>query len=155
MGARALRCLGVEPGGPDRAAPFDLAVLAHHERRVRRAVLTLVHGDRVALDLGEARTLVHGDRLLLEDGREAEIIAGDEELIEIVARDAEHLGEIAWHLGNRHAPAQVEATRILVARDAVIAHMLEGLGARLRDVEEPFEPVRGAYHAHDHAGHTP
>jgi urease accessory protein len=37
--------------------------------------------------------------------------------------------------------------------------MLEGLGAAVTDVVEPFSPVRGAYsghahgHGHDHQGH--
>ena len=63
------------------------------------------------------------------------------------------LAALAWHLGNRHTPAQIERDRILVARDLVLARMLEGLGATLREVEEPFEPVRGAYHSHNH-GHA-
>ena len=146
----ALRCTGVAPGGPDRPTPFGLAVLVHHERHVRRAVIALVHGDRVALDLPEPVTLRHGDRLVLADGREAEVIAGEEALIEVTGRDAKHLAEIAWHLGNRHTPAQIEAGRILVAREPVLMRMLEGLGAKIRRVDEPFSPEHGAYHGHAH-----
>jgi len=28
--------------------------------------------------------------------------------------------------------------------------MLEGLGAEVADVTEPFQPARGAYHSHGH-----
>ncbi|TJX17772.1 MAG: urease accessory protein UreE, partial [Mesorhizobium sp.] len=54
----------------------------------------------------------------------------------------------------------IEAERILILRDHVIKAMLEGLGATVREVSEPFKPVRGAYsghgghdhgHAHSHA----
>ncbi|TIT61737.1 MAG: urease accessory protein UreE, partial [Mesorhizobium sp.] len=60
----------------------------------------------------------------------------------------------AWHIGNRHLAAGIEAHRILILRDHVIKAMLEGLGATVRDVSEPFKPVRGAYsggHGHAHA----
>ena len=42
--------------------------------------------------------------------------------------------------------------RILILRDHVIKAMLEGLGAKVTEVVEPFSPVRGAYsgHGHDH-----
>ena len=148
-----LRCVGV---GKDRSAPpFDQVVLPHEQRRVRRTVLTLRHGDRLALDLPETVTLADRDRLVLEDGREAEVVAAEERLLEVTAATPEALAGLAWHLGNRHTPAQVEAGRILVARDPVLARMLKGLGATIREVEEPFEPLRGAYHRHGHApGHA-
>jgi urease accessory protein len=55
----------------------------------------------------------------------------------------------AWHIGNRHLEAQIEATRILIRRDHVIAKMLEQLGAQVTDVRETFTPEHGAY-AHGH-----
>jgi urease accessory protein len=134
--------------------PFDLAVLTHDERHVRRRVIELVHGDRVLVDLPQAVMLRDRDRLVLEDGRQAEIIAADEELHEIRARDAVQLAELAWHIGNRHLAAAIEPGRILILRDHVIKAMLQGLGATVTDVVEPFDPVRGAYSGHGHAhGH--
>jgi urease accessory protein len=43
--------------------------------------------------------------------------------------------------------AQIEKKRILVPRDHVAKAMLQGLGAEVRDVTEPFIPMQGAYHA--------
>ena len=63
-----------------------------------------------------------------------------------------HLAELAWHIGNRHLAAAIRADRILILRDHVIKAMLEGLGAKVADVVEPFTPVRGAYSGHGH-GH--
>ncbi|ODT06147.1 MAG: urease accessory protein UreE [Mesorhizobium sp. SCN 65-20] len=138
-----------------RPLPFDLAVLAHDERHIRRRAIELVHGDRVLVDLPEPVVLETGDMLVLDDGRRAEIIAAEEELYEIRARDAVHLTQLAWHIGNRHLAAAIEAERILILRDHVIKAMLEGLGATVTDILERFEPVRGAYsghgHSHDHA----
>jgi urease accessory protein len=52
---------------------------------------------------------------------------------------------LAWHIGNRHLPAQIGEGRILIREDSVIEEMLIGLGAGVRHVTEPFTPEAGAY----------
>ncbi|WP_395448722.1 urease accessory protein UreE [Aminobacter sp. UC22_36] len=139
------------------ARPFDVAVLAHDERHVRRRTIELSQGERVLVDLPEPVVLETGDLLALDDGRHAGIVAAEEALYDIRARDAVHLTQLAWHIGNRHLAAAVEAGRILILRDHVIKAMLEGLGATVTDILAPFEPVRGAYsgQGHDHGhGHS-
>ena len=143
------------------AQPFDSTELPHDERHLRRRVVALSGGEKVLVDLPEAVTLESGDVLVLEDGRLAEILAAEEEVYDIRPKDAVHLAELAWHIGNRHLAAQIEPDRIVILRDHVIKAMLEGLGATVTEVIEPFEPVRGAYsghghghgHPHDHAHH--
>ncbi|RWD82782.1 urease accessory protein UreE [Mesorhizobium sp.] len=159
------RAVSVLPAGEaGAAAPFDKAVLPHDERHLRRRAIETAAGDRVLVDLPEPVALNDGDRLVLEDGRQLEIVAAPEEVYDIRARDAVHLTELAWHIGNRHLAAAIEADRILILRDHVIKAMLEGLGATVSEVSLPFSPVRGAYsghghdhghdhHAHDHHGH--
>jgi urease accessory protein len=139
----------VPSGAP---APFDTVVLAHDERHLRRKVLPLQHGERVLVDLAEPMMFGLGDRLVLDDGRHVEVVAAEEELYDIRARDRLHLSELCWHIGNRHLAAQIEEDRLLILRDHVIKAMLEGLGATVADVVEPFTPVRGAYSGHSH-GH--
>ena len=139
--------------------PLDIIVLPHGERHLRRKVLTLQHGDRVLVDLPRPTALEDRDRLVLEDGRHVEVIAAEEDLLEVRAADPRALTVLAWHIGNRHLPAQIEPDRILIARDHVIADMLAGLGAAVAEVSEPFTPERGAYsgqgHAHSHShGHS-
>lgn len=136
-------------------APFDTAILPHDDRHLRRKVLLLTHGERLLVDLPEAVMLSSGDRLVLDDGRNVEVVAADEEVHEVRARDRLHLAELCWHIGNRHLAAQIEEERLLILRDHVIKAMLEGLGATVIDVTEPFQPVRGAYsgHGHDHGHH--
>lgn len=130
--------------------PFDIVVLDADERHIRRKRITLQHGDEVFVDFEKAVKLEHGDRLVLEDGRVAEVIAAEEALMEVRARNTAHLIQLAWHIGNRHLPAQIEATRILIRRDRIIKQMLETLGATVTDVTEPFHPEHGAYHSHAH-----
>jgi urease accessory protein len=135
-------------------AASDIVVLAHDERHLRRKVLRLEHGDEVALDFPAAVSLEHGDALTLADGRLVEVIAAEEYLLEVTAHSAAELSGLCWHIGNRHLAAQIEAGRILILRDHVIKAMLEGLGAHVHEVSEPFHPMRGAYSGHGHShGH--
>ncbi|UDL87195.1 urease accessory protein UreE [Mesorhizobium sp. PAMC28654] len=162
------RAVSVLPAGEAGAiVPHGRAVLAHDERHLRRRAIELSDGGKVLVDLPEPVALNDGDRLVLEDGRHVEIIAAREDVYDIRARDAVHLTELAWHIGNRHLAAGIEPDRIIILRDHVIKAMLEGLGAKVAEVSEPFKPVRGAYsgghghghahaeaHAHSHEGHS-
>jgi len=149
------RAVSVLPAGEAGSAPYDKAVLPHDERHLRRRAIETAAGDKVLVDLPEPVVLNNGDRLVLEDGRQLEIVAAPEEVYDIRARDAVHLAELAWHIGNRHLAAAIEPGRILILRDHVIKAMLEGLGATVNEVSQPFSPLRGAYsgHGHDH-GHS-
>lgn len=143
---------------PQGKVPFDLAVLAHDERHLRRKLLTLVHGDEVLVDLPSAVRLESGDCLVLEDGRLVDIQAAEEKLYEVRGRDPVHLMQLCWHIGNRHLPAQIlpeweGGLRIVIQRDHVIKAMLEGLGATVIEISEPFSPEPGAY-AHGDHGHA-
>ncbi|MCO4317722.1 urease accessory protein UreE [Phyllobacterium sp. 21LDTY02-6] len=138
--------------GQYHGIPFDRVVLAHDERHLRRKVISLQQGERILIDLPEPVAFAHGDVLVLEDGRMAEIVAAEEALFEVLPRNRQHLVELAWHLGNRHLPAQLEDDHILILRDHVIKQMLEGLGAQVKEVVGTFQPLRGAYHGHGH-GH--
>ncbi|MDG4894512.1 urease accessory protein UreE [Mesorhizobium sp. WSM4976] len=150
---RAVSVLTASEAGA--AAPYDKAVLPHDERHLRRRAIETVGGDKVLVDLPEPVALDNGDRLVLEDGRQLEIVAAPEEVYDIRARDAVHLSELAWHIGNRHLAAAIEPDRILILRDHVIKAMLEGLGAKVSEVSLPFSPVRGAYSGHGHDyGHS-
>jgi Urease accessory protein UreE len=147
------------PAGEVSDPPIDVVTLPHDLRHLRRKLLHLSNGDMVMLDLKEAVLFHHGDRLVLENGDTIEVRAAPEKLFEVKGRDTLHLIELAWHLGNRHLSAQIEEGRILILRDHVIRAMLQGLGATVSEVEEGFQPVRGAYlshgrnHSHDHHGH--
>lgn len=136
------------PAGTSTVNPVGSVVLAHDERHLRRKLLHLTDGEMVMLDLREPVAFGDGDRLVLDNGDQIEVRAAEEKLYEVVPRDRLHLIELAWHLGNRHLSAQIEEDRILILRDPVIRNMLEVLSARVVEVVEPFQPVRGAYHSH-------
>jgi urease accessory protein len=129
--------------------PFAQIDLEARERHLRRKLLTLKDGTEVLVDLQKPAKLEDGDCLVLEDGRLVQIAALPEDLMEVRAQDEVHLARLAWHIGNRHLEAQIEKSRILIRPDHVIAKMLEGQGAIVKQVREKFSPEHGAYaHAH-------
>jgi urease accessory protein len=138
-------------------APADTVVLDFDDRHRRRMAMTGTHGLEFLLDLENAVALRGGDALVLEDGRLIEVVAAPEPLLEIKGSDPHHLIRVAWHLGNRHLPTQLMPKGLRIRRDHVIEAMVKGLGARVIEIEAPFDPEGGAYaaatheHAHEHA----
>jgi urease accessory protein len=155
---RATRVLG-QVSWTEAAA--DTVVLDFDDRHRRRMAMTGTRGLAFLLDLEHAVALRGGDALVLEDGRLVEVVAAPEPLIEIRGADPQHLVRLAWHLGNRHLPTQIMPKGLRIRRDHVIEAMVKGLGARVIEIEAPFDPEGGAYaeaaHApaesHAHHGH--
>jgi urease accessory protein len=150
--------------------PADTIVLDFDDRHRRRMAMTGTRGLEFLLDLENAVALRGGDALVLDDNRLIEVIAAPEPLVEIRGVDPHHLVRVAWHLGNRHLPTQITGKGLRIRRDHVIEAMVQGLGARIIEIEAPFDPEGGAYaasehghgsehahqhhaHDHDHAGH--
>jgi urease accessory protein len=126
----------------------DTITLDRQSRYRRRVVLKTDGGRELMLDLSEATYLADGDGLQIAGGGIVLVRAAAEDLLEIHAEDAVALARIAWHLGNRHTPAQITADAILIQPDHVLAEMVAGLGAHVRKVKQPFEPEGGAYGGH-------
>jgi len=121
---------------------------ARHRRRTR---LTADDGEDVLLDLPETVAMADGDGLQLDDGRWLTVQAAPEDLVEVRHEDPIQLTRLAWHLGNRHLPTEIQGDVILIRPDHVIEDMLRGFGADLQRVEAAFQPEGGAYgHGHHH-----
>ena len=131
--------------------PADSVVLDFDDRHRRRVAMTATRGLEFLLDLEQATALRGGDGLVLEDGRLVEVVAAAEPLLEIRSPDPQHLVRVAWHLGNRHLPTQISGRALRIRRDHVIEAMVKGLGARVIEIEAPFDPEGGAYAGDGHA----
>ena len=134
-------------------APADTVVLNFDDRHRRRMAMTGTRGLEFLLDLENAVALRGGDALVLDDDRLIEVVAAPEPLFEIRCNDPHHLIRIAWHLGNRHLPTQIIGKGLRIRRDHVIETMVKGLGARVIEIEAPFDPEGGAYVAATHGHH--
>jgi urease accessory protein len=136
---------------PERIA--DSVTLDHDHRQKRRIKLTSDGDLEFLLDLDKAG-FEAGDALKLEDGRLILVKAAPQELLEIRAENPLRLLRIAWHIGNRHTPAEITPEAIYIEADHVLAEMVRGQGCSVTPVSRPFRPERGAYdHGHAHA-HT-
>jgi urease accessory protein len=149
-----LRAERIERAGQwPRERARGTVTLAYDDRHRRRLRLESDAGEAFLLDLPRAGVLEEGDGVALSDGSWFVVQAAPEALLEVTASSPELLIRLAWHIGNRHLPAQLEGARILIRHDHVIAAMLEGLGACLRRIDAPFTPERGAYAAQPHHHH--
>ena len=133
--------------------------LTFDQRERSRIRVALLSGEEIGIQLKVGSMLSHLDKLALQDGRIVEVIAANEFLHEVRAANVTQLSRIAYHVGNRHVPLQVEADHLLMLPDHVLRAMVEGLGGKVTEVLCGFEPESGAYghshvhHSHDDAGH--
>ena len=139
---------------PERVA--DTVTLDHEGRHRRRVTLKGDAGTDFLLDLDKAAVLDDGDAVKLEDGRLVQVKAAPQPLLEIRAENPLRLMRVAWHIGNRHTPAEITADAVYIEDDHVLAEMVRGQGCTVKPVMRPFRPERGAYDhdcGHDHGQH--
>jgi urease accessory protein len=144
----------VRRAAADRAA--DSVTLDYEGRFLRRRLLTTDGGAMLQVDLAETVSLAEGDAFETVEGRLIAVRAAAEPLAEVVAEGVA-LARLAWHVGNRHAPAQIGEGCLWIRRDHVLEAMLARLGATVRPVMAAFAPEGGAYghgrtHGHQHGG---
>ena len=142
------------------ASSADAMITLDYEGRfLRRKLLKTDTGEAFLVELPETRSLSANDGFVLDDGRVIGILPKPEPLLKITHPD---LARIAWHIGNRHTPCQIEPGHMLIQQDHVLERMLSQLGASLEKLDAPFTPEGGAYghgrthshdHHHDHSGH--
>jgi urease accessory protein len=146
--ARDIRRAGTWSGA------IDSVTLDYEGRFLRRKAIATDGGEALHVDLAETVSLDHGDALETTAGALIAVRAAPEPLVEVRAEGAA-LARLAWHVGNRHTPAQIEEGRLLIRRDHVLEDMLRRQGAELRPLVAPFWPEGGAYgrgrtHGHHH-----
>jgi urease accessory protein len=145
------RLLPKAPHNPD-----DRVELDYDARLIRRRRLTTAAGLSFLVDLDKLTNLDDHWGFELSDGQRVQVVAAPEHLVAITG----NLPRLAWHIGNRHTPCQIEPARLLIRRDHVIEDMLRKQGASLSFVSEPFTPEGGAYGhgrtmGHDHGPSQP
>lgn len=136
---------------------LDHVALDYEGRFLRRKRLVAASGTGFLVDLAEVTNLTGGEAFVLADGRFIEVRPALEPVL-VIRGD---LARLAWHIGNRHTPCQIEADRLVIRADHVLEGMLKGLGAQVSPGVEPFQPEGGAYgmgrtmgHEHGHSHHN-
>ncbi len=134
-------------------SPMDQVVLDYDARILRRKRLTCVSGTHFLVDLPKTTNLNAGDCLSTDTGL-IKVVAADEPVLEITATDPGALSRLAWHIGNRHTPCQIEPDRLIIRQDHVLEEMLHLLGAHIHRITAPFTPEGGAYGHGRTMGHS-
>jgi len=130
----------------------DTITLNYHERFIRRKKLVFDNNFEFLVNLPETISVNKDEGFLLENDQIILIKYAKETLIEIKSDD---LIKIAWHIGNRHIPCQIENDRLLIQEDKVIEKLIIRLGGSIKTILEEFCPEGGAYglgrtHGHKH-----
>lgn len=124
----------------------DEIVLDHIERNKRRISLESMKKIRFLLDEARPVNLCNGALLILTNNYRVKVKAKSEKVFKIQSTSNKELIVLAWHIGNRHIPAEIHKDYILIKRDEVIGKMLKSLGAKIFKRNLSFTPQSGAYH---------
>ena len=119
-------------------------------------------GRQLGFMLPRGTVLRGGDVAVVEDGTLVRVQAAPQAVM-VVRPCSEHgtprdLLRAAYHLANRHVPLELQADRLLLEPDHVLADMLRAMHLLVQEEQSAFEPESGAYaaagaghsHGHDH-----
>jgi urease accessory protein len=138
---------------PSASTATDEVVLDWDARRRHRFRTRLVNGEELGVILPRGTAVAEGDELETEDGRRVRVRAALEPLSIASAADPHLFARLAYHLGNRHVPLQIEPGRVLYRHDHVLDDLARRLGATVTFADAAFTPEGGAY-GHGDAGHS-
>ena len=162
---------GLAPALLKRATTVDLPWDVRQKSRFDAADST---GRVLGVFLTRGSVVRGGDVLVAEDGSLVHVRAALQPVL-VVRACAQHgsafdLMRTAYHLGNRHVALELQADRLLLEPDHVLADMLRGMHLVVTEEQAAFEPEAGAYaatspapghdhghdhgHAHGHASHA-
>jgi urease accessory protein len=139
----------------DPASADAIISLDYEGRFLRRKRLLTDDGEDFMVELPKTISLLPSDGIVLDDGR----VIGIRAKLEMLAKITHiNLMRMAWHIGNRHTPCQIEDDHLLIQQDYVLEDMLSQLGAKITHITNPFVPEGGAYghgrtHSHHHQEH--
>ena len=131
-----------------RVKANDEIILDHLDRNRRRIKLKTKKNISFLLDEIKPIFLVDGALLILSNNYKVKVIAKLEDVFKIKIEDKKSLMVLAWHIGNRHIPAEIHKDYVLIKRDEIIGKMLKILGAKIYKKKLTFTPESGAYHKH-------
>ena len=156
---RKLTEADLESAQSEQALSLSLPIDARIKSRQR---VVLDNGDEAGLFLERGTLLRGGDLLTDGQGVLVRVAAAAETVSTVRCADPLLLAKVAYHLGNRHVPLQIEAGWLRFQHDHVLDDMVRQLPGAASSVEviceqAPFEPEAGAYqqaaggHHHGHS----
>lgn len=136
---------------PTAKEPYPIAdrlVLTWELRQKSRQRLMTVQGREIALALPTGTRLQAGDLLPTSHGW-IEVALAQEDVLLIRPRSQQEMALIAYQIGNRHLPLEVEEQKLKTLYERVLETYLQQHGIPVERVQMPFSPV-GAASGHRH-----
>lgn len=137
----------------DTGTPNFKVELSIDLRTQSRIIANTTDGLEIAIKLDRGMVLQDGTLIANDDGQIVEIVSACEKVSKVSAKDLIHLCKLAYHLGNRHVPLEINSQGFLRYQvDHVLDQMVEQLGGKVEHEVAKFAPETGAYahHHHDH-----
>jgi urease accessory protein len=124
----------------DTAVIIDRVALTWEQRYKSRQKLVTRQGREIALALPTGTRLQAGDLLPTADGCIAVELAV-EDVLRICPRSLQEAAFVAYHIGNRHLPLEIDAETLKTPYDAGLESYLVQLGLAVERMPLPFTPV--------------
>ncbi len=136
----------------NQKADFEVS-LSIDERRMSRIITKADCGEEIAICIDRGQILEDGQFLMNDDGQCLMVVSALEDVTTVKARSLYELVRLAYHLGNRHVPLEVNKDNYLrYQSDHVLDDMVIKLGGFIVHEKAKFSPENGAYsHHHEHS----
>ena len=95
----------------EKASATDTITLDYEGRFLRRKRLISDNGEAFLVELPEVQSVSATDGFVLDDGRIIAIHPKPEPIMKITCTN---LARVAWHIGNRHTPCQIQTDHLLI-----------------------------------------
>lgn len=131
----------------------DTVELPFDTRKKSRFRTLTSSGQELKVILPRGHVLQCGELLVTNSEEAISVISAQEQLSCAKCDSPLLLMRIAYHLGNRHVPLQIEHDSLYYQHDHVLDDMIKGLGGTVTFVDKAFEPEDGAYQLGLGSGH--
>ncbi|HXH12786.1 MAG TPA: urease accessory protein UreE [Alphaproteobacteria bacterium] len=138
----------VRPTAKEHRPVVDRVVLTWEQRQKSRQRLMTAQGREIALALPTGTRLQAGDLLPTPEGW-IEVASAPEDILLIRPRHPQEAAFIAYHIGNRHLPMEIEAQGLKTLYEPVLEAYLRQQGILVERVQMSFTPL-GAASGHRH-----
>ena len=136
-------------GPPPTGSIADAVELTWEQRQKTRQILTTQAGREIGIKLPTGTRLAPGCVAYVGDGYHVTVVAAAEDVWIVPCADRLSLARVAYELGQRHLPVELDGDRVAVGYDHTLEELWRRLGVRGLRRRQPFlaEPAHSHHHA--------
>jgi len=138
----------VRPPAEEPCPVVDRVTLTWEQRLKSRQRLMTAQGREIALALPTGTRLQAGDLLPTPEGW-IEVTSASEDVLLIRPRSPQETAFVAYQIGNRHLPMEIEAQGLKTLYEPILEVYLKQQGIPVERLQAPFTPI-GAAFGHRH-----